>query len=483
VLQKVHADASRDQYTRDAAAAALAALGAPVAAAPAPEPEAAPAPTEAEVSPEAPAPVEAPADGAEAVPVAEDEPAVSEVPVPAAGRFAPDVLAASQRWTFVAGGLSLTWDSYDQPQLSGSAALAYQRGLEKPKLGYSFDAGLALAAGAQDRDGGLTDTASYALVFDGVAQSELRFYLAGERGPFLHAGASLRLAGSALKVESPLGEDQTDFTPSIDGGLALGAGWGRTLDVGARLRVQRLERVLARARLLGRPINDEVANRLVTAWWDLRGSLGLRRELVATIQILKEAGVLLTDPDPTTTYMLLQVLGDGQLDHRLSGWDVRLGIGELLVGRDDVGMEDEFDLRRQEVALAQGRYALQLAGASSELVATGRAVYRLGGDMEDPGYAAASADLAWRRYFYGEVYDPAGALEIGLTVAAADADLEADDAGASRSLGVRAGWRTFFSRASHLDVVGTLRLEADSLLLGVALSGTWGLSDVTYARW
>jgi hypothetical protein len=488
VLQKVRDDASRDQGLRDAAAEALVALGAaapPAEAAPAeaatPPPESETPPAEAGVGGDATAPA-APA------PEDDDASAPPDVTVPPAGRFGPEILAAAERWTFAAGALTLDYDSVaKQPQLSGAAALRYHRRLEEPKLGYSFDASLALAGGAEDRNGDLSNTGSYALVGSTVGETELRFYLAGPSGFFLHAAGDLGVGGSAISVESTLGADFKEFVPSIDAGLALGLGYGRTLDVGAKLRVQRIERVLRRARLLGRPINADVANRLETAWWDARDELGFRRALVATVTILKEAGVLLTDPDPTATYELLRVLEDGQLDGRLEGWDARLGVAELVAGRDNIVGDDVFDFHREEVAVARGTFGKQLPGALAEILGQLRAVYRLGGgSAQYPGYWAAEADVAWRRYFYGDVWDPRGALELGVTLGAGDRntnDGDGDDVGASRAASLRVGYLMIFSRASRLAATTTLRYEGHDVFFGLALSGSWALSDASYAAW
>jgi hypothetical protein len=382
--------------------------------------------------------------------------------------------------------MSLSWDTaVKQPQWTGAAALRYHRGLEQPKLGYSFDASAVLAGGAQDRNGDLSGTGSYAIVGSAVGETELRYYLGGVSGVFLHAAGDLGLGGSAITVESTLGANLKEFIPSIDAGLALGVGYGRTLDVGARLRVQRIERVLRRARLLGRPVNAEVANRLQTAWWDARDELGYRRALVATLQILKEAGVLLTEPDPTATYAILRVLEDGQLDGRLDGWDLRVGVAELLAGRDNVVGDDQFDFHREEALVARGTFGKQLPGALAEIVAQLRAVYRLdAGSDQYPGYWAAEADLAWRHFFYGDAWDPRGALERGVPRRAGDRntnDGAGDDVGASRALIVRAGYLIAFTRSSRLAATTTVRFEGKDVFVGVGLSGTWALADASYA--
>jgi hypothetical protein len=484
VLKKIAADESREPYQRESARESLAALGEPVGggAEPAPETPVAGEPA----APTGEAPVESGGGGDTGVTEPEDEPEpLGPVEVPQTSRFG-DVMAQAERWTFGLGSFAVAWDSVaDQPQASGRVSGGYHRGLEKPKLGYSVNVAASFLGGAQDRDGAMPDSSSYSAVGSLAGVTEARVYLDGNpRGFFVFGAGNVSLAASSVKVEVTGGDDFSEVTPSFDVGLGLGVGAGRTLDVGARLRVQRIEAVLRRARLLGRPINADVAGRLQTAWWNARGALGLRTQLAATVQILREAGVLLQDPDPTTTYQLLQVLGDSALDQRLSGWDVRVGVGEIFVGRDNVAADDDFDVSRQEALLLQVTWARQL-GPDTEIVATGRGAYRLTGDaaMGQPKYLFAEADVAFRRFFYADTWDPRGALELGADAGWADLDLDADDAGQSSHLGLRGGWTWTLSRATRLSALGTLRLEGDERFLLVELRGTFALSPASYAAW
>jgi hypothetical protein len=94
---------------------------------------------------------------------------------------------------------------------------------------------------------------------------------------------------------------------------------------------------VARGRALGRPIDDDLAAKLQSAWWDTRRDRTAFRQLAATVAILREAGVLLGEPDAATTFGLIEVLRDPSFDHRPDGVDVSLQIGEEYLIREDAG--------------------------------------------------------------------------------------------------------------------------------------------------
>ena len=101
------------------------------------------------------------------------------------------------------------------------------------------------------------------------------------------------------------------FTADIQ--IALGGGYGRVVDVGAAIRVRRLARMLDDARALGKPIDAATSKKLQLTWWALRGERSDYRALIATVAILREAGILLGEPNAAITYEILQVLRDTQL--------------------------------------------------------------------------------------------------------------------------------------------------------------------------
>lgn len=481
-LRRVYEDTARDRYVRDAAADALRRLGVdPEAPEPEPEPEPKPEP-----DPPAKPPGRRVADAGDGAATdggddgdgaAYDEP--EPVTVPERSRFGRDVIAQTERWTLAVGTFAVTYDSLlEQPQASGAAATFYRRSMEKPQLGYTFEGGATLAAGGQDRDFDASDTASFALALSSRAGVETRFYLGRPGRLFAHVEGSLALGATAVTVETAMAgsADFEEFLPSTDLGLGLGVGWGRTVDVASRLRLRRIETVLRRARLLGRPISADVAARVMTAWWQLRGELGTHARLLATLQLLREAGVLLTDPDPSTVYKLLRVLEDPQLDERLEGWDARLGIGEVIMGRD---IADDFEWDREETVFVRAAFGKQLPASDSEIVAAGRGFYRLTGD---PDYYAISADVVYRRYFYGAAWDPRGAIQIGATLGSSDGNRD-DEFGPATLVAGHVGYALFPNRASRLLLRGDVALQGDQLFVAVRLEGTWGFLANSFAAW
>jgi hypothetical protein len=465
-LRKVYEDPSRDRATRETAADALRALGE--------DPDAGTGPDEPiEKEPPKKVVAEGTPGGGDEEPLDED---VDEpVQVPEASRFSADTLAASERLTLAVGSLALTFDTVrDRPQLAGAAAGRYQRGLEKTSFGYTIDAGVALSGGALDRDPD-PDSSSLAFMVNTAGAAEARFYLGGQK-VFAAVEAGLALGASAFVYETamPGAMDAREFLPSVDLNLGLGGGYGRTLDVGPTMRLRRIETVLRRARLLGRPISADVAARIHTAWWGLRGELGSLARLRATLQLMREAGVLLQDPDPSTVYKLIKVLEDGALDDRREGWDVRVGVGETIVGRDE---GDDFDLDREETAFLRAQLGRQLPG-DTELRGSGRALIRL---TESPRYWFASADLSWRRYFYGPAWDTRGALEIGAVAAAAALGIDGLDTGTM--IGGRVAWIFFPNRASFIRLSGAIDLEQDELFVGIRVDGSFGFLPRGFSAW
>lgn len=519
-LRRIASDPSRDRFTRDAATTALRRIGA--GSGPEPQPRAttsAPASTPAPHSRPSPGKVATPA-GPHAQrnesftnehagnPEGEEEDEENEPPptawpgeppvlgleegagadleepvVPEGPSFPRDLLATSERWTFAVGSLALAYDTVtERPLVAGAAASRYRRGLERPRFGYSFDAGLAVSGGAQDRE----DSSTLVFELAGQAATEARFYLGSDPAGFfghLAGGATLGALATSVSTSAPGGADFDHFAPRGSIAIGLGLGHGRTLDVGSRLRLRRIERVLRDARALGRPINADVAARVMSTWWALRGELGTRRRLLATIQILREAGVLLADPDPATTYTLLEVLRDGALDERFDGWNARVGVGEtfLLLDVAPVAASLDLDFERIETVFARGTFARQMGGGLAELVAAARGVYRLGGDT---GFYAADADATWRRFVYGEAWVPRGALELTGFLGISDANTDEEpNLGPGALVGGRIGWLFLPNRASRLRAVAELSLAGDELFVGARLEAHWGLLDATYASW
>ena len=74
---------------------------------------------------------------------------------------------------------------------------------------------------------------------------------------------------------------------------------------------------------------------LQLTWWALRGERSTYRALIATVAILREAGILLGEPERGDHLRDPDVLRDTQLFLRPSGFDVQLAFGEGYLKRPD----------------------------------------------------------------------------------------------------------------------------------------------------
>lgn len=387
--------------------------------------------------------------------------------------FDEDILAASEVLQLAVGGASLTYDSVREVAvLDGQVDARYWRQLEKPSAGYGYGGRASIAGGLIDLPGG--GTASESLVFNGFGGGDARFYLGG--GDLYGAvEGGLALSTTALKVERAGGGNTTrELVFGADINAGLGVGYGRVLDVGAGLRLRRIELALAQARVLGRPITPDLAARIMRAWWALRGEQGTHDRLVATVKILREAGVLLGEPDASTTYKLLEVLRDGQLDHRMQGLDVRLGVAESYLVRDPIVPVAD---GRVETLLLRARYGMQATSTVNEIVGEGFGRLRVLADDGEPAPWSVGAAAAWRRYAYSDYFDPIGALEVRAEVGLSDYDN--GNAKGSR-LGGGVGWIWSPSRASRYRLAANASLESGEFFLGATFEAVYGFLDVGY---
>jgi hypothetical protein len=308
------------------------------------------------------------------------------------------------------------------------------------------------------------------------------------------AFGTARLEGSRLTFtddDDPTA-DNNDRWLALDVQLALGGGWGRILDVGTRMRVARIATALERRRALGRPIDDGLARRLQAAWWSLRGELGTHRRLTETVRVLRDAGVLLGEPDAGTTYELLEILEDPALDGRASGLDVHVAFGEGFLERwrypadEEPGVDNGINEGRLEEALLRARFARQLGEVSDvtgELVARKRLFAP--DDPPTPAPWAVAARARWRTFVYGAHFDPKGALDVGAELGLADDDRQVGDPSQDTDLGVRlggeVGWTMILSRASSVRVAGAVVQDDGELFFGASLEAVYGFLDAGFA--
>jgi hypothetical protein len=388
--------------------------------------------------------------------------------------FSGDTLGATEILTLAAGGASLTYDTVREvASLDGQVDARYRREIERTKMGYGYGGTASVAGGVIDLPG--DGSASEAISFAGTGGGDARFYLAdSEVYGAVEGGLGLSL--SALK-RAAQGNSLRETMLGVDLHLGLGVGYGRILDLGEALRLRRIEMALEESRALGRPITGDLAEKIMRAWWALRGEQGAHKRLVATVKILREAGVLLGEPDASTTYKILQILVDGQLDHRLDGFDVRLGVAESYLVRDDdrVGYDDG----RIETVLVRARYGMQMRSTVQEIVGEGSARLRVLADDGVPSPWTAVAAAAWRRYVYSDAFDPIGAFEVRGEVGLSDDDNGMMSSTASR-VGGGIGWIWSPSRASQFRLSADASLESGEIFLGASFEAVYGFLDVGF---
>jgi hypothetical protein len=323
---------------------------------------------------------------------------------------------------------------------------------------------------------------------------EARFY-SGQIYGIGRAAAGTQISYINFKDDDDPTQDVNDNRFTADLQLALGGGFGRVIDVGGAIRVRRLSRTLDAAKALGKPIDQAVAKKLELTWWALRGERSSYRSLVATVAILREAGILLTEPDAGLTYEILNVLRDSQLFLRPSGFDVQLLFGEgYLIRPDDTmgGPPASGEEGRVEQLLLSAGYGTQVADDSVEISGTAFARYRLfapEGNNEDqpsPYFAGATARL--RKFTYGDHGDPIGALDLAGAIQVSKDDPINDQSpfnGGDPDLGFRisgsVGFTYFLNQASGVRLAGTVAADGGELFFGASLSATYGFLDATFA--
>ncbi|MEZ4401955.1 MAG: HEAT repeat domain-containing protein [Kofleriaceae bacterium] len=469
-LEKIAADPSRDRAQRDLARKSLARLGAPTGAGAPPPPPTPPTPPPPTASP---TPAEPSGDGAAPTPAPDTWATLSAPPpAPVGSRFADDVLSQREELTFAVGAASLGYDSVRQrTAFDLDATGRYRRWIDRGKTAWGADGGARVIAGLRDPDG---MASSRALIVDLDGGGQFRAYTGA--GVY---GIGRGVIAARLQYLSVINDTDTtvkDVRTAADLGVALGAGYGRVVDVGPRLRVRALERLLERGRALGRPIDDAVAARLQSAWWDARRDRTGFRQLTATVAILREAGVLLGEPDAGTTYGLLEVLRDASFDHRPSGVDANLQLGEEYLVREDMPAVPD---GRTELVLVTATVARQL-GLDSDAWAQLDARYRVLAADGVPAPWRIGATGTWRRFVHGDHAELLGALDVGAALTASSDDLDDTDLGVS--VGGTVGWTWTLNRASMVRLAGDARLEAGEVFFGASLAASYGFLDGGFAR-
>jgi hypothetical protein len=501
VLQKVANDQTRDKATRDLAKKALFKLGATAngggATTPPPTTTTTPPPTTTTPPPTTTTPP-LDADGGETggEPGGSDAPGndlgspgsgllgngnKSSAELPELPVLPEDTLAAYDRLTFAAGAASLEYDTVrKRPSFEGDFSASYQKRVEREQMAWGWGAHAHLVAGFISPEG---REQTRGLQFQLDANGEARFY----KGKLYGVGrgvAGFQNDYISYKDGDDPARDLKDNRTTADLQVALGVGYGRVLDVGGAIRVRRLARVLDAARALGKQIDPATAKKLQLTWWALRGERSAYRSLVATVAILREAGILLGEPDAGLSYELLTVLRDTQLYQRPSGLDVQLAFGEGYLLRPDM-MPTPDESGRVEQLLVTATYGQQLAEDKAEVSGTAFARLRLFAPDEQPSPFALGATARLRRFAYHQHGDPLGALDVSATVLLSKDSCPANNEMCGAVLASRiegeVGFTMFMNQASGIRLSGQVAATGGELFFGGALTATYGLLDGTFA--
>jgi hypothetical protein len=394
---------------------------------------------------------------------------------PALPAVPDDALAAYERVTFAGGTANFGYDSArKRAALDADVAGLYQKRIERETMAWGIDAGAHLVAGYINPEGrSITRGAQLDITADG----EARFY----SGSLYGIGRAA--AGSQINYISDVDANNPDntlkdtrFTADLQ--VAIGGGYGRVVDVGAAIRVRRLARTLDASRALGKPIDTGTARRLQLTWWSLRGQRSTFRALVATVAILREAGILLGEPDAALSYEILNVLRDSQLALRPSGVDAQILFGEGYLQRPDDPPPNESG--RVEQVLASAAYGAQLDDDKLEVSGGAYARLRLFAPETQPSPWAAGARVRARRFAYGDHGDPLGAIDISGELQLSDDDVMGSQIGQRITGQIGASW--WINTASALRLSASIGEDRGVVFIGARLELTYGLLDGTFAR-
>ncbi|MBA3397258.1 MAG: HEAT repeat domain-containing protein [Deltaproteobacteria bacterium] len=416
---------------------------------------------------------------------------LGEKPVAAVGLpvMTDDTIAAYERLTFVGGVASFGYDTVRKRMaFDADAGGLYAKRIEREKLAWGMDLGAHVVAGMINPKGRQQNRGAQ---IDIAGTGEVRFY-SGKLYGIGKAAAGTQINYVSYSHETNPDADFKDTRTTFDLQVAIGGGYGRVVDVGAAIRVRRLSRTLDAARALGKPIDPATARRLQLTWWSLRGERSTYTALVATVAILREAGILLGEPDAGLAYEILNVLRDSQLFLRPSGLDIQLAISEGYLLRPDYpdGTPNAAgEHGRVEQLLALAGYGTQLADDTLELAGHAYARYRLfapsEGEDAQPTPWALGATARMRRFTYGDHGDPIGMVDLG-----GDVMLSSDDDGSDNDeqggdiglrLGGELGFTWWLNQASGVRLAASIIADGGEVFIGANLSATYGLLDATFA--
>lgn len=377
-----------------------------------------------------------------------------------------DVLAKASVLELAGSTGEFSWDSGSE-RTTASLALAtrYRLQIERTKLGLTIDGSGQLGFGLDNPPG--DDNTAW--LFDHALQlnPELRYY------PFQNDAAKLfgqitAGIGYGMIVASPANslENRVDFAARLS--VAVAPGWGRILDIGPRLRLRRVERVLRRAGLLeGNAIDEATGRALMQLWYQLRNTIGTYAQLGYTLRILEGAGALGAKVDPATAYRLVRILDDPQLIGRRDGLMARLGYGYARTLVKDLGDDDLGFLFGDVEYLRQVGTTRELGGRLSFYWS----------HLGSPDTYNVSFRSFYHWYLYNRAFDPLGA--IGATVEAGISNQPGSgfsDGGVGWQVLAGGSYTRLFTRGTRLS--GTLQVGGGrrGAIVLVSLEARYGVA-------
>jgi hypothetical protein len=492
-LQRIAGDTGRDKRQRDLAGKALAKLG--VKAAPStdkvadmtakptdrpvdklPVKEPLPVNISEPTLPEPSAAVETPSEPPRAAQSLGADPSAA-MNASAGPIWSDDTLAATDSLTFAIGSASVGYDSVrKRTTFNADAAAQLMHRVEQQQRAFEYGVDARLVAGYVNPDGPGKSRGAELVV---NAHGEYRIY----GGPGLYGVGRSALQGQltylSVTRNDPNDAAFKDVRTSADLGLALGGGFGRVLNQGPRMRIARIEQVLRDNRALAKSIDDAVATQLQSIWWSQRGAASTYQSLVATVQGLRAAGVLLSEPDVTTTYQLLAVLRDSQLNVRWRGTDVDVTFGESYLLREDTPNNPPVDKGRVEQALLRARYGRALS-PNVDIGGSAFARLRVLASANTPSPWAVGVMATAQRFTYDDIGDATGTIDTQLSASISSDDIEQEQRGVR--LAAELGWTYRLRQASGLRIAANLAFDSGELFIGAKIDASYGLLTSAFSR-
>jgi hypothetical protein len=382
-----------------------------------------------------------------------------------------DLLARMEKWEILGGAADVRWDKRAS-LVSGSLSLAshafYQ--VERRAVGYSIDGQLDLGFRVTN-----TPAAPSAWDFNHSLNiyPEVRWYPAQHDAPLF----CLQLSGGVgygldFGATGTMDDRRLAFASTIS--VGGGPAYGRMFDVGAKLRLRRLQIVMKKAGLLSGHIDRAVGDQLITAWYQLRNRVGSFWQLGYTLDILNRAGLLSAKEgiDPATLYRVIRILDDPQLLNRREGMMFRLGYG---YARNFVRNGSDADLG---FVYLTGEHAWQI-GTTRALESSLRFYYE---HITDPHLYGLTGKAGFVQYLYNPSYDPLGALSAFVSVGFNN------QPGPTSSTNTPNGWSglgyqvmaggsyaRIFNRGTEISLAAQLGVQSGAPLFLVSLAAKYGV--------